>query len=252
MVWHTGSLPRCAVNGYFLFKHLSDFKRGLNTTIKETICRFVSIPSPDFFFAPSGASGSHISFFAIFPLHPVSSYSSSSSPSSYPSLLLTRRLLVNPLPVFSFTHPLLSPKPFRPPKSLQLRQISPSPARAAPPPSLPPHTHRLAASHYAAAGVFWRLYLRLGGFFDRPGFGCRSPRDLRSIDRQWRAKKTARRREGSASVSIHPLILPFHRRKPAAERAPVGRRTRIPVCLLFFFLKLHVFLVPELRRYDAV
>lgn len=80
-------------------------------------------------------------FCFILPL--FSSVSSSSLSSSFYSslpLLLTHRFLVNPFPVFSFTHPLLSLKPFRPPKSLQLRQIFLPLCSCSPRPFPPTHT----------------------------------------------------------------------------------------------------------------
>lgn len=80
-----------------IFKQIFDFEEGKTRRLEKQ--------SPDLIFATSGSSGPLISLFPFYlRLLPP------------PLPLLTHRLLVNPFPVFSFTHPLLSVKPSSPPK----------------------------------------------------------------------------------------------------------------------------------------
>lgn len=172
---------------------------------------------------------------SVLPLFSSVSSSSSSLCSSLPPL--TRRPLVNPLPVFSLTHPLPSLKPFRAPKNLgrffSLSAPAAPPPSTTPPPSYPP-THTDSPPLTPPPPVFFGdciCVLLLAGV---------PPRDLRSVDVRWRPKKTARRRERSASVSIHPLILAVSHtlsRRQSERQLGGGRASQ--------FVSLPVFLVPE-------
>lgn len=166
-------------------------------------------------------------FISNLPLLPsIFSTSSSSIP------LLTHRLPVNQFPVFSFTHPLLSLEPFDLFNYGRFFSLS-APATLHPHP--PTHTD---SPPLTVPPVFFGDCICVSGasFFYQPRFGCRSPRDLRSIDAQWRPKKMARRRERSAPVSIHPLTCYF---TDASQRQNehwlAGGHASQFVCLVGFF-----------------